>query len=469
MAADRFVLLSALLLGATGIIFLKQPYWTLFPDSPRETSTATLIAAAWTAVVLIAYAIIVRLTSHTQVEPEIVGDNCYYLGFLFTLVSLAVTLFELGFAVTDEDLLKSIISGFGIALSSTIIGIALRVWFFQQRTDLVARDRENRHEIQKVVREFRAAMAESSAQLKNYSTESVQLTAERDKKIREATDKIIKMQLSASNRLIAEVDKIVDQQRRTLEDSAEQFIRVVERSMNQGFSRIENDIRSALVGPAAAAFADLERATRLLAQKMDQLRERDLHAASELGDETLRTWRQLNTITTELIRTASETAQTLHAAIENDIRSALVGPAAAAFADLERATRLLAQKMDQLRERDLHAASELGDETLRTWRQLNTITTELIRTASETAQTLHAATEKSVKARTRTSGSIKYELHEISRKLDNFIELLTKLANEKESILEPTPPTIRSNGKPAQDGGLSEKFSVGRWIVRHFL
>ena len=62
-------------------------------------------------------------------QLNIVGDNLYYLGFLYTLVSLAMSLFE--FSPNDEAIrtITPIITNFGIAIFSTIFGIALRVFF----------------------------------------------------------------------------------------------------------------------------------------------------------------------------------------------------------------------------------------------------------------------------------------------------------------------------------------------------
>lgn len=59
------------------------------------------------------------------------GDNLYYMGFLFTLTSLAVSLYQFSAVGSAEQ----IVQNFGIAIASTIAGIALRILFNQMRRD----------------------------------------------------------------------------------------------------------------------------------------------------------------------------------------------------------------------------------------------------------------------------------------------------------------------------------------------
>ncbi len=59
---------------------------------------------------------------------ESAGDHVYYLGFLYTLVSLAVSLVQVGAGLGDDpDVVGGVLVGFGVAISSTIVGMALRV------------------------------------------------------------------------------------------------------------------------------------------------------------------------------------------------------------------------------------------------------------------------------------------------------------------------------------------------------
>ena len=97
-----------------------------------------------TAILLIVIYAFVSRTVHTfRLSAERVGDNCYYLGFLFTLVSLSNALYAFGY---DEDVINDVISNFGIALGSTITGMLLRVMFNQMKIEpeqISERIREN--------------------------------------------------------------------------------------------------------------------------------------------------------------------------------------------------------------------------------------------------------------------------------------------------------------------------------------
>lgn len=173
---DKVFLASAFIVGASGIISLKQfdiePWW----------------AALFAAGVLLSYAFATWFTQNLALEPETIGDNSYYLGFIFTLISLGATLYQLTGTGTEVGILRDVIAGFGVALSSTIIGVFLRVFMMQLRTDVVARDRHARLELNDASRELRTRLVESVAQMKAFSTEAVQLAGETNSRIHAANE-----------------------------------------------------------------------------------------------------------------------------------------------------------------------------------------------------------------------------------------------------------------------------------------
>ena len=62
---------------------------------------------------------------------EHAGDNLYYVGFLYTLISLAVSLYRF----TGDGYTEDIVQGFGVALSSTVFGLIGRVYVNQSSAD----------------------------------------------------------------------------------------------------------------------------------------------------------------------------------------------------------------------------------------------------------------------------------------------------------------------------------------------
>lgn len=67
------------------------------------------------------------------VDRESFADSVYYIGFLFTLVSLAAALFYLR---NDDPELGLLVSKFGLALITTIVGLAVRVSLVNFRVDV---------------------------------------------------------------------------------------------------------------------------------------------------------------------------------------------------------------------------------------------------------------------------------------------------------------------------------------------
>ena len=90
------------------------------------------------------------------------GDNLYYMGFLFTLTSLAVSLYQFSAAGSAEQ----IVQNFGIAIASTIAGITLRIMFNQMRRDPVETEAASRLELaeasRRVKRELESSILEFS-------------------------------------------------------------------------------------------------------------------------------------------------------------------------------------------------------------------------------------------------------------------------------------------------------------------
>ena len=133
---DKTILFLTFATEIVGTIWLK------FIEVP------VLVLISFPVVVLVAYVAACLMFRDIGTEPETIGNNSYYLGFLFTLTSLAVTLFRIkDIGAQDADLIPTVISGFGVALTSTIGGVFLRVFLLQLRPDIVARDRAARRDL----------------------------------------------------------------------------------------------------------------------------------------------------------------------------------------------------------------------------------------------------------------------------------------------------------------------------------
>lgn len=103
-------------IGCLSIICLK----TIF-----VSHTATWLVVIFSCSLIVLYAFIMRSFAKEIVMPEQVGDNCYYMGFLFTISSLVAALILFNEEEIDP---KMILSSFGIGLSTTVVGIICRIW-----------------------------------------------------------------------------------------------------------------------------------------------------------------------------------------------------------------------------------------------------------------------------------------------------------------------------------------------------
>jgi methyl-accepting chemotaxis protein len=100
---------------------------------------------------MIGYAVLIWSARSLRLRDDQAGDNLYYMGFLFTLTSLGVSLYQFNAARAAEE----IVQNFGIAIGSTITGIALRVIFNQMRQDPVEVERIMRLELADAARRVR--------------------------------------------------------------------------------------------------------------------------------------------------------------------------------------------------------------------------------------------------------------------------------------------------------------------------
>jgi hypothetical protein len=110
--------------------------------------------------IMIGYAVLLGARLF-RLRDDQAGDNLYYMGFLFTLTSLAVSLYQFSAAGSAEQ----IVQNFGIAIASTIAGITLRILFNQMRRDpveveatarmeLAEASRRVKRELESVIMEF---------------------------------------------------------------------------------------------------------------------------------------------------------------------------------------------------------------------------------------------------------------------------------------------------------------------------
>lgn len=112
---------AVVMIGSGFIVFAKI----------RGFSASTVTAVP--VLVMIGYSILLGFARIFRLRDDQSGDNLYYMGFLFTLTSLAVSLYQF----SADGSAEQIVQNFGVAIASTIAGISLRILFNQMRRDPV--------------------------------------------------------------------------------------------------------------------------------------------------------------------------------------------------------------------------------------------------------------------------------------------------------------------------------------------
>ena len=169
--------------GFLGIIVLKT-----------NTSLASEPIAGMAVTSMILYGVIAFRLPAVQMRPDRLGDNFYYLGFIFTLASLSAALMQLRSAPNIEDLLGN----FGIALITTVVGVAGRVLFVQMRGEIDDIEARVRRDLASASADLRAQLVLSLREFETFQTGVLQaaseavarLTKEADARVKEAVGEI---------------------------------------------------------------------------------------------------------------------------------------------------------------------------------------------------------------------------------------------------------------------------------------
>ncbi len=124
---DHVIFLISFIFGVVPLAVCR-----LLFDIPAE------YISCWLIFILLSYAFIIYITNRFRLREDRAADNLYFLGFLFTVAALLVSLYKFS-QVTDESTLSNnpltVVGDLGIGLITTLIGLFLRVLFTQMRTD----------------------------------------------------------------------------------------------------------------------------------------------------------------------------------------------------------------------------------------------------------------------------------------------------------------------------------------------
>ena len=399
--------LACFLIGSAGIVLLK---WL---DMNQFVVTACPVA------IMLGYAI---RHSKQRAYLNLVGDNLYYLGLLYTLVSLAASLYEFTPKEDDIESITPIITNFGIAIFSTILGVAFRVCFNLKQTDPEEIEERARVELADVVRELNLGLREATHSFLRSSREMQGNLKWGLEETKNAIDENLQQSLSRLDTAIANFVTTVEKADNRFDQN--------QQKLRQGFEEAQSVIDDA-AGVLGESRKKLQEGSDAMAESLNGLVEKidNISAPEDLLEKILQPLSQRIEAVAEQVGTAGETLTTKLGNIEiptdkfeQDLQEAIV-----AFLDkMERSLSSQFENATQKFERDLKAFSGV------------------IQSANEGFET------DSQKMRESTNAFVK-SMQDLSQRISNIEvsdDLLEKLLNQS---VEPFGRTAEQIGTAGDD------------------
>jgi hypothetical protein len=243
---DRFGFLCFAFAGAALIVLAKA------------MGVPAVLVAVFAAAAIVAYAILVQRTGTGRLRSDQAGDNCYYLGLIYTLASLAYAIFTFD----PADTATTIIQGFGVALATTIIGLVLRVYFNQSRPDLAESETTARLELAAASGKLKAELSRSVVSMNDFSRQTRQSLEElRDEilaslqTVREGAERSVQAMAQQATSAVSDNSEAAVTRTKKLSTAAEKVVTGME-SHAAALTRLEgvqSQITASLGGVESAA------------------------------------------------------------------------------------------------------------------------------------------------------------------------------------------------------------------------
>lgn len=227
--------------------------------------------------VIALYAILSMLLKPKALPSGLIGDNCYYLGFIFTLMSLAWTLYALSES-TGEDRIVEVVSGFGIALLTTLAGLIARVALNPPRVDLADEEQLTRVSLAREAALLQKELIQTTAAHKQFGAIVRQSLDEFSRKFDSDLRVEAEARLKAFEDQMRRNEKAIAEQMEAFGDTAlEAFDKAMQKQLKrrlEAYGAADKAVSDALDGTAgkmSEAAARLDEATNALKAKTDAL------------------------------------------------------------------------------------------------------------------------------------------------------------------------------------------------------
>jgi hypothetical protein len=224
-------------------------------------------------VIMLSYAAIIATVRLFRLRDDQAGDNLYYMGFLFTLTSLGMSLYQFRADAAAEEIVRN----FGVAIASTIAGVALRVLFNQMRKDPLETEQAARLELADASRRVRRELDNTALEMAHFRRSSQQAMVDGFEEVRRGAEAL---NTSSTEALQASVARIAEECGRLVDGISRTSAELG--SLAERLAAMETPDHP--LGPKIEpVLAELKRSIELLDKRADERLERELEAASTLS------------------------------------------------------------------------------------------------------------------------------------------------------------------------------------------
>ncbi|KAB2699902.1 hypothetical protein [Brucella lupini] len=217
------------------------------------------------------YLVLAWSFSAIRLHDEQTGDNLYYMGFLFTLASLGASLY----LFTGDSSTDDVVRNFGIAISSTITGIALRIFYNQTRRDVLDIERATRHDLAAAARRVRTELETSSRDFASLRRANNQL-------INEGFEGVVEQVERTGEKLESALLKLTEATIKPLEATAEKYNRMMEENLSDVSGKLA-DITKTI----EASLSGVSKANQTVTSAASELSQRVTEVSKKLQSVTV--------------------------------------------------------------------------------------------------------------------------------------------------------------------------------------
>ena len=198
---------------------------------------------------MLAYALLIYSARGLRLRDDQSGDNLYYMGFLFTLTSLGVSLYQFTAARAAEE----IVQNFGIAIGSTIAGIGLRVIFNHMRRDPVEVEGMMRLELAEAARRVRRELDSTVVEFGHYRRSAQQAATDSFNHVTEKFDEMVAKFLGSLEDITAKFAEPLEAASRRSGDAITEATKTVGETLGASARQLEGEADKLSVRAGAIA------------------------------------------------------------------------------------------------------------------------------------------------------------------------------------------------------------------------